>query len=81
MPAHLREAAVVVAIPVDEDRVHGRLHVVVDAARAGLAEEGESPVMGIERHLLRLARISPNKEHAAVTRPHDLTTFGKTLPK
>jgi hypothetical protein len=45
MPAHLRKAAVVAAIPTDEDRVHRCLHVVVDAARAGTAEEGEGPVI------------------------------------
>lgn len=70
MPAHLRKAAVVAAIPADEDRVHRRLHVVVDAARAGATEEGERPVMRVEHHLLRLARIGPHEEHAAVAEPH-----------
>jgi hypothetical protein len=36
----------------DEDRLHRRLHVVVDAARAGALEEGEGPVVGVEHHLL-----------------------------
>ncbi|MDR6305651.1 hypothetical protein GGQ85_003375 [Nitrobacter vulgaris] len=35
MAAHLHEAAVVSAILADEDRLHRRLHVVVDAATAG----------------------------------------------
>ena len=70
MPAHLCEAAVVAAIPAGEDRIHRRLHVVVDAARAGPAEEGERPIMRVEHHLLRLARIGPHEEHPAVAEPH-----------
>ena len=53
----------------DEDRLHRRLHVVVDAARAGALEEGESPIMGVEHHLLRLARIGPRKHHPTVAEP------------
>src|SRR5579883_1386872 len=34
MPAHLQEAAIVEPVLADEDRLHRRLHVVVDAARA-----------------------------------------------
>jgi hypothetical protein len=66
MAAHLLEAAIVGAILADEDRVHRRLHVVVDAPRAGAAEEGERPVVGVEHHLLRLARIGPHERHPAV---------------
>ena len=33
-------------------------HVIGHAARAGPAEEGERPVMGVDDHLLRLARIA-----------------------
>ena len=50
--AHLQEAPVVGPLLADEDRLHRRLHVVVDAARAGALEEGERPVMGVEHHLL-----------------------------
>ena len=67
--AHLQEAAVVLPVLADEHRLHRRLHVVVDAARAGAAEEGEGPVMGVEHHLLRLARIGPHEHHAAVAEP------------
>jgi hypothetical protein len=35
VPAHLLEAPVVGALTADEDRIHGGLHIVVDAARAG----------------------------------------------
>ena len=49
--------------------VHRRLHVVVDAALAGALEQGECPVVGVEHHLLRLARIGPHEQHAAVTEP------------
>ena len=56
MAAHLQEAAIVKTSFADEDRLHGRLHVVVDATSAGALEQGERPVMGVEHHLLRLAR-------------------------
>jgi ATP dependent DNA ligase-like protein len=57
MAAHPQEAAIVVTILADEDRLHRRLHVVVDTALACALEQDERPVVGIERHLLRLARI------------------------
>src|SRR3546814_3667886 len=66
MAAHLEEAAVVAAIPAYEDRVHSRLHVVVDAPRAGSPEEGERPVVGVEHHLLRLPRLGAHEQHPAV---------------
>jgi hypothetical protein len=37
--AHLEEAAIVMAVLADEDRLHRRLHVVVDAAPAGAPEK------------------------------------------
>jgi len=52
--AHLQKAAVELAVLADEDRLHRRLHVVVNAARAGAPEEGKRPVVGVEYHLLRL---------------------------
>src|SRR5215217_6488397 len=69
MAAHLQEAAIVEAIFANEDRLHRRLHIVVDAAPAGALEQGKGPVVGIEHHLLRLARIGPHEQHAAVTEP------------
>ncbi len=33
-------------------------------------EEGERPVVGVEHHLLRLARIGPHIEHPAMAKPH-----------
>ena len=69
MAAHLQEAAIVEALLADEDRLHRGLHVVVDAAPAGALEQGEGPVVGVEHHLLRLARIGPHEQHAAVTEP------------
>src|SRR5271156_4516536 len=69
MTAHLLEAAVVEATLADEDRLHRRLHVVVDAASAGPFEQSERPIMGVEHHLLRLAWISAHEQHAAVTKP------------
>ena len=55
--AHLQETAVEGALTADEDRRHGRPHVVVDAAPAGAAKEAEGLLVSVEDHLLRLARI------------------------
>jgi len=64
--AHLQEAAIIETALADEDRLHRRLHVVVDAAPAGALEQRERPVVGVKHHLLRLARIGPNEQHPAV---------------
>ncbi len=69
MRAHLEEAAIVLAVLADEDRVHRRLHVVVDAAPAGALEEREGAVVRVEHHLLRLARIGAHEHHAAHAEP------------
>jgi hypothetical protein len=66
MRAHLQEAAIVLAILADEDRLHRRFHVVIDSARTGPLEEPERPLVGVEHHLLRLARISAHEHHPAV---------------
>src|ERR1700735_5607360 len=66
MRAHLEEAAIVLAILADEDRLHRSLHVVVDAAPAGALEEGKGAFVRVEHHLLRLARVSAHEHHAAV---------------
>jgi len=67
--AHLQEAAVVMPLFASEDRLHSRLHVVVDAPRAGALEEGKGSVMRIEHHLLALAHIGPGEHHPAVAEP------------
>jgi hypothetical protein len=61
-----REAGLYSGDPADEDRLNRGLHVVVDAAAAGALEQGERPVVGAEHHLLRLVRIDPHEQHAAV---------------
>src|SRR5690606_24687443 len=53
-----------------EDGLDRRLHVIVDAARAGTLEEGKGPVVGVEHHLLGLARIGPNEHHPAMAQSH-----------
>jgi len=68
--AHLEEAAIVLAVLADEDRVHRRLHVVVDSASAGALEKREAALVRVEHHLLRLARIGAHEHHAAVAEPH-----------
>jgi hypothetical protein len=67
--AHLHEAAIVETPFADEDRLDCGLHVVVDAAHAGALEQSECPIVGIEHHLLCLARIALHKQHPAVTEP------------
>jgi hypothetical protein len=62
-------ANVVGPLLANEDRVDRRLHVVVDPARAGALEEGEGPVVGVEHHLLRLARVRTDEQHPAVAEP------------
>ena len=69
VPAHLQKAAVVAPLAADEHRVHRRLHVVVDPARAGALEEREGPVVRVEHHLLALARIGAHEQHPAVAEP------------
>ena len=55
--AHLQEAAIVETALADEDRLHRRLHVVVDAAPAGSFEQRKRPIVGVKHHLLCFARI------------------------
>ena len=74
MAAHLQEAAVVGALLADEDRVDRRLHIVVDAARAGALEEGEGAVVGVEHHLLRLARV-PRRPACAFSPPYEFVVI------
>src|SRR5215208_945299 len=69
MAAHLLETAVIETSFADEDRLHSGLHIVVDAASAGALEQGERPVVGVEYHLLRLARVASHIQHAAVAEP------------
>ena len=57
MPAHPQKAPVERTILAQKDRVHCRLHVVVNAPRARAAEEPEGAVMRVEHHLLARARI------------------------
>src|SRR5271157_4156263 len=80
MRAHLEEAAIVLAILTDEDRLYRRLHVVVDAAPAGALEKGERPLVGVEHHLLGLARIGPHKHHAAVAETDMRDLHGRRHP-
>ena len=70
MRAHLQKAAVVLARLADEDRLHRRLHVVVDAAPADPAVEQERLVVGVEHQLLGLAEVGAHERHAAVRQLH-----------
>ena len=81
MPAHLLEPAIINTILANQDRINRGLHIIVDAPRAGTAEEGKRPVMGIEHHLQRLTRIRPHKWHSAMTEAHmgNLDRCGRTI--
>src|SRR6266446_4416257 len=69
MVAHPQKTAVVLAVLADEDAINRRLHVVVDAARAGPLEEGEGAVVRVEHHLMGLARVGAHEQHPAMTQP------------
>lgn len=66
MPGHLLEPAIVGAILANYDRVHRRLHIVIDALGTGPAEEREGPVVRVEYQLLSLTGIGPHEQHPAV---------------
>src|SRR5271154_1021630 len=68
--AHLQEAPIILARLADEDRLHRRLHVVVDAAPADPAIEQERLVVGVEDQLLGLPEVHAHKRHAAVRQLH-----------
>jgi hypothetical protein len=69
MAAHLQEPAIIGPLASDENRVHRRFEVVVDATRAGAFEERKRTVVRIEHHLLRLARVGAHEKHPAVAQP------------
>ena len=65
---HLLEATVVVPLLADKDRIHRRLHVVVDATPADPAEEAEGALMGLKDHLLAFAREDLDQIHRDLAR-------------
>ena len=65
MRAHGGEARVDGALLAVADRIHRRLHVVVDAAPGHAAEGDEGPRVRIEQHLVALGRIGHQPEGAA----------------
>jgi hypothetical protein len=69
MAAHFQESAIVETLLADEDGRYRRLDVVVDVALACALEQGEGPVVGVEHHLLRLARIGAREQHPAMAEP------------
>jgi transcriptional regulator with XRE-family HTH domain len=56
--AHLGKAPIKLPLTTDQQRVHRRAHVIVDAALTGVSVERERLVMSVEHHLLRLPRIA-----------------------
>ena len=68
--AHLQEATIILARLADEDRLHRRLHVVVDATPTNAAIKLERLVMGVEHQLLGLAEVDAHERHAAVRQLH-----------
>jgi len=61
-----RQPPVILAGSTDEDGLHRRLRVVVDAPGGGHpAVEGKRPVVSVEHHLLRLAEMGAH-EHSRI---------------
>ena len=67
---HDQEAPVEHSLLADEHCIHSRLHVVVDAPGGRAAEEGEGSGMGVEHHLLALARVGPHVHRPGRAEPH-----------
>ena len=80
MRAHLQEAAIVLPVLAGKDRLHRRFHIVVHTTGAGAPEERERPLMGVEHHLLRLARISAHQHHAAMAETDMRDLHGRRHP-
>jgi hypothetical protein len=76
MAAHPQKTAIELAILAEKHGLDRRLHVVVDAPRAGALEESEGAVVRVEHHLLALARIGAHEQHAAVAQP-DMRYFDR----
>ena len=91
MAAHPQEPAVVGAFLAHKDRVDRRLRVysprtdvgsmdaVVDPARARPFEEGESPVVGVEHHLLALAGDNARTNSVRLWQSRTCATFTVTV--
>jgi hypothetical protein len=63
---HGIEAGVDVPVLAAANLVHGRLHVVVDAALWNAAQYAKGVVVGVEEHLVRLQQIGPDAERPAM---------------
>src|ERR1700761_3010498 len=66
MTAHLQKAAVELTVLAEKHGLDRGFHVVVDAAGAAALKKGKGAVVGVEDHLLGLARIGPHERHSAV---------------
>ena len=79
--AHLGESSVEPSLTADQQRVHSRTHVVVDAALTGTFVKREGFVVRVEHHLLRLPRIGTHERHSAMAQPNlgDLHNGGRAV--
>ena len=87
MRAHHRESCVDGAALALVDLVHGSAHVVVDAAASDTTQRRKRSRVGVEQHIVALARIGHQPErsaraqlqvrhlHAVVDAPYDQTFF------
>ncbi len=80
MAAHLQETAIVLPLLADEYGLDRRLHIVVDATRAGATEECEGLVVRTGHHLLAFEHISPSEYHPAVAKPDVSGLYGRRPP-
>src|SRR5208283_3271620 len=68
--AHLEEAAIVLAVLADEDRVHRRLHVVVMPRWQAPRKNAKARSWASNTISSCLARVGAHEHHAAVAEPH-----------
>ena len=65
---HRGKACIDLALLADANLVNSRSHIVVDAAARHAAKHPERMMMRVEQHLVRLQRIGPDNEGAAVAK-------------
>src|SRR5438034_8698051 len=73
---HLQEAPIVQPVGADEDRLHRRLHVVVDAAPAG-ALRSEEHTSELQSHSDLVCRLLLEKKNSGLT-PRATTSTGSS---
>ena len=63
---HSLEACIDVPLLASAHTINGGLHIVIDPATRHAAEDAECMPVGVKQHLVRLQRVGPHQESAAV---------------